>query len=51
MSKVWFINGATRGLGLAIAREALAEGEQVVAIGRDPGKITAANGSSPRRSM
>ncbi|WP_066944360.1 oxidoreductase [Streptomyces lushanensis] len=32
---VWFITGASRGLGAAIAREALARGHQVAATGRD----------------
>lgn len=34
MSKVWFITGATRGIGLEIARAALAAGDRVVATGR-----------------
>ena len=34
MSKVWFITGATRGIGLDIARAALAAGDRVVATGR-----------------
>jgi NAD(P)-dependent dehydrogenase (short-subunit alcohol dehydrogenase family) len=34
MSKIWFITGATRGLGLDIARAALASGDKVVATGR-----------------
>ncbi len=38
--KTWFITGASRGLGLATARAALALGDQVVATGRDPHKIT-----------
>ncbi|GFG49570.1 short-chain dehydrogenase/reductase [Mycolicibacterium agri] len=33
---VWFITGASRGFGLAIAREALARGESVVATARNP---------------
>jgi NAD(P)-dependent dehydrogenase (short-subunit alcohol dehydrogenase family) len=38
MSKqhVWFITGAGRGLGIDIARAALAAGHPVVATGRDP---------------
>jgi NAD(P)-dependent dehydrogenase (short-subunit alcohol dehydrogenase family) len=32
---VWFITGASRGLGTEIAREALAEGHEVVATARD----------------
>ena len=34
MSKVWFITGANRGIGLEIARAALAAGDRVVATGR-----------------
>jgi NAD(P)-dependent dehydrogenase (short-subunit alcohol dehydrogenase family) len=43
--KVWFITGAGRGLGLDIARSALAAGHAVVATGRDPGKVIAAVGA------
>jgi NAD(P)-dependent dehydrogenase (short-subunit alcohol dehydrogenase family) len=42
--KVWFITGAGRGLGLDIAKFALAAGHAVVATGRDPGKVVAAVG-------
>jgi NAD(P)-dependent dehydrogenase (short-subunit alcohol dehydrogenase family) len=42
--KVWLITGASRGLGLEIARAALAAGHAVVATGRDPSKLTAAIG-------
>lgn len=35
MSKVWFITGASRGLGAEIAKAALAAGERVAATGRD----------------
>jgi NAD(P)-dependent dehydrogenase (short-subunit alcohol dehydrogenase family) len=42
--KVWFITGAGRGLGLDIAKAALAAGHAVVATGRDPAKVTAAIG-------
>src|SRR3954447_789511 len=44
MSKVWFITGAGRGLGLDIAKAALAAGHAVIATGRDPTKVTAAIG-------
>ena len=43
--KVWFITGSGRGLGVDIAKTALAAGHAVVATGRDPGKITAAIGA------
>ena len=44
--KVWFITGAGRGLGVDIAKAALAAGHSVVATGRDPGKVAAALGES-----
>lgn len=40
--KVWLITGAGRGLGLDIAKAALAAGHAVVATGRDPKKAEAA---------
>jgi NAD(P)-dependent dehydrogenase (short-subunit alcohol dehydrogenase family) len=43
--RVWFITGAGRGLGLDIAKSALAAGHTVVATGRDPDKVTAAIGA------
>lgn len=39
MSKVWFITGTGRGIGLEIAKAALAAGDNVVATGRDPASI------------
>ncbi|MET0404267.1 MAG: oxidoreductase [Cystobacter sp.] len=48
MSKVWFITGATRGLGAEIARAALAAGHTVVATGRKPEALTQALGTSER---
>ena len=45
--KVWLITGAGRGLGVHIARAALAAGHAVVATGRDPGKVAAAVGEHP----
>jgi NAD(P)-dependent dehydrogenase (short-subunit alcohol dehydrogenase family) len=45
-SKVWFITGASRGLGLDIAKAALAAGNKVVATGRTPEKVTKAIGAS-----
>ena len=43
--KVWLITGAGRGLGVDIAKAALAAGHAVVATGRDPGKVAAAIGT------
>lgn len=42
---VWLITGAGRGLGLDIARAALAAGHAVVATGRDAAKVAAAIGA------
>jgi NAD(P)-dependent dehydrogenase (short-subunit alcohol dehydrogenase family) len=42
--KVWLITGAGRGLGLEIAKAALAAGHIVVATGRNPAKVAAALG-------
>ncbi len=42
--KVWFITGAGRGLGVCIAKAALAAGHAVVATGRDVEKVLAAIG-------
>jgi NAD(P)-dependent dehydrogenase (short-subunit alcohol dehydrogenase family) len=36
MAKTWFITGASRGLGLEIARAALENGDNVVATARKP---------------
>jgi NAD(P)-dependent dehydrogenase (short-subunit alcohol dehydrogenase family) len=42
--KVWVITGAGRGLGVDIAKTALAAGHSVVATGRNPERVTAALG-------
>ena len=42
--KVWLITGASRGLGLDIAKAALAAGHAVIATAREPVKVTAAIG-------
>jgi NAD(P)-dependent dehydrogenase (short-subunit alcohol dehydrogenase family) len=44
-TKVWFITGAGRGLGIDIAQAALAAGHSVVATGRDAGRVEAAIGA------
>jgi NAD(P)-dependent dehydrogenase (short-subunit alcohol dehydrogenase family) len=44
---VWFITGAGRGMGLYIAKAALAAGHKVVASGRNIDKVTKALGASP----
>lgn len=43
--QIWLITGAGRGLGVDIAKAALAAGHAVVATGRDPGKVAAAVGN------
>jgi len=44
--KVWFITGAGRGMGVDIAKAALAAGNAVVATGRNPEAVTKAVGES-----
>src|SRR2546423_195932 len=44
--KVWFITGAGRGMGVDIAKAALAAGHRVVATGRNTGKVAGALGKS-----
>jgi NAD(P)-dependent dehydrogenase (short-subunit alcohol dehydrogenase family) len=46
MSKVWFITGSSRGVGLKIAKAALAAGQKVVATARDASAVTKALGES-----
>jgi NAD(P)-dependent dehydrogenase (short-subunit alcohol dehydrogenase family) len=45
--KVWFITGASRGLGALITQAALADGNAVVAAGRNPAAIAERLGNSP----
>jgi len=44
--KVWLITGAGRGLGVDLAKAALAAGHDVVATGRDDAKVAAAVGNN-----
>src|SRR5436190_5300501 len=44
--KVWFITGAGRGMGVDIAKAALAAGNAVVATARDPESATKAVGET-----
>ena len=46
--KVWLITGASRGLGVDIAKAVLSTGHAVVATGRDAAKVTAAVGDHDR---
>jgi NAD(P)-dependent dehydrogenase (short-subunit alcohol dehydrogenase family) len=43
--KVWFVTGAGRGMGVDIARAALAAGHAVVATGRNPERVSSAVGA------
>src|SRR4051812_23254187 len=45
-NKTWIITGAGRGLGVDIAKAALAAGHNVVATGRNPGTVTGAIGDA-----
>jgi NAD(P)-dependent dehydrogenase (short-subunit alcohol dehydrogenase family) len=45
-NKVWFITGAGRGLGVDIAKAAMAAGRKVVATGRNTAKVAKALGES-----
>jgi len=44
--KIWFITGAGRGMGVDIAKAALAAGDVVVATGRNPDAVAAAVGEA-----
>jgi NADP-dependent 3-hydroxy acid dehydrogenase YdfG len=44
--KVWFITGASRGVGVDFAKVALAAGHAVVASGRDSDRVSKALGQS-----
>jgi len=46
--KVWLITGASRGLGVDLAKAVLSTGHAVVATGRDAAKVTAAVGAHER---
>ncbi|MGG7465290.1 SDR family oxidoreductase [Plantibacter sp. YIM 135347] len=45
-TKTWFITGAGRGMGVDIAKAALAAGHAVVATGRNPAKVAEALGDN-----
>ena len=44
--KIWFITGAGRGMGVDFAKAALAEGDAVVATGRNPDAVAEAVGEA-----
>jgi NAD(P)-dependent dehydrogenase (short-subunit alcohol dehydrogenase family) len=39
VSRTWFVTGAARGIGAEVVEAALAQGDRVVATGRDPRKV------------
>lgn len=49
--KVWFISGAARGIGLSLARQALASGDAVVATSRKRDSLTRALGTDNPRLL
>jgi NAD(P)-dependent dehydrogenase (short-subunit alcohol dehydrogenase family) len=49
--RTWFITGTSKGLGLATARMALAQGDAVVATARDPDRVRASLGTVSRRLL
>ena len=50
-SKVWFVTGASRGLGAAIARAALEAGHSVVAAARNPDTLAETLGGPSERLL
>jgi NADP-dependent 3-hydroxy acid dehydrogenase YdfG len=49
--QTWFITGASRGLGLEVARLALARGDAVVAAARNPRHVEQAFDGTPERLL
>jgi NAD(P)-dependent dehydrogenase (short-subunit alcohol dehydrogenase family) len=50
-SPVWFITGASSGLGDAFARHAISQGYRVVATARDPSKLSVLRALAPDRVL
>ncbi|QMV13856.1 SDR family oxidoreductase [Vibrio spartinae] len=50
-SKVWFITGAARGIGLSLARQLLAQGDAVVATSRTQDSLRQAFGGDSERLL
>jgi NAD(P)-dependent dehydrogenase (short-subunit alcohol dehydrogenase family) len=51
MSQVWFITGASRGIGLEIARAALQAGHRVVATGRSLEQLRTVHAAAPQERL
>jgi NAD(P)-dependent dehydrogenase (short-subunit alcohol dehydrogenase family) len=51
MSKVWFITGSNSGIGLGIAKAAVAAGDRVVATARNMDKLTTAFSDVSREKL
>ncbi len=51
MPKTWFITGAARGLGLAVARAALSAGDRIVATSRDADSLRGAIADAAERTL
>jgi len=51
MTMVWFVTGASTGLGKAVAREALARGHKVAAAARDPDDVADLAGAFPEHVL
>lgn len=51
MQKTWFITGATRGLGVEIAKAAIRAGDRVVATGRRKSAVIEALGSESEQML
>src|SRR5882672_3091305 len=49
MNKVWFVTGASSGIGAGVAKAALEAGHRVVATGRNLEKVRAAVGGESER--
>ena len=46
-NKVWFVTGASRGMGVEFVKAALAAGHAVAASGRDTDRVSKASGPCP----
>ncbi|MBW3731330.1 SDR family NAD(P)-dependent oxidoreductase [Aeromonas dhakensis] len=51
MSRIWFVTGATRGMGVDIVKAALKQGDKVAATGRDLEKLREVFGEFPSADL